>query len=334
VLVPLLATSFALPAIASDLVQGQGLIWQWMPAEERRFYLENEIVLPDIMWWTADNKEARVVAWQLRAVLDCNQITLEGKRAWDVSCVIPDIAIQAAAMPGDQASSDRASILDPILADIDTRLTGTRVDFTLRDDGRVMRVALPDLPRSEVKEGVMNENLRSVMQRAIAGFDFQLPKDGLAPDGAWMQHESMLFMAPTQSGTMGAAEVLHGVRRQDGDVLLIQTVGKGTVAPFSKADSAASLYTTTLSAAALFDTKRGLLVERSWAMEGRPTAGSAVSEGWAGVSYMQSGMLRLLAPEATAPDLGPTREVSPPGPTPNPLLQQWTAMGGGSPSDR
>jgi hypothetical protein len=309
------------PALAAE-----GLVWRW-EGENRRFRVETEVVLPTYMWFLADqNRQARVAAWQVGAILDCDQAVPDGKKAWAIECGIVDVALRAAALPGDQAAPGRLSVLDPILAELDTKLTGARLQFSLRTDGRVTSVDVEGLQHTERRIGQMNENLRQVFARLIAGFDLELPKNGSAPSGVWSQRSSQLMAAPNQVGSLGGSETLHRVYHIVDPQVVIQSSGKGMIAPVSAAlDAPQNLYESRVESVAVFDPSKGLLTERIWTVEGTPTASSAIAEGGAGVSYYQHGRLNWIRPGEPDPSLGASEEVASPGQTAT-ALHLWQPL--------
>ena len=327
---PLVLALLAAPSLAGavEAIPVTGLQWKWLPAQDRRYYVETEVVLPRYIWFIAEiNKEARVAAWQTRMVLDCAEVHIESRRAIEITCRIEDVAILAAALPGDQKTEGR-DLLGPILAEMDENLSKASLSFVLRDDGRVSNVVIEGLDRPNRRVSLMNENLRQVLMRSMAGFDLQLPDHGDGREGIWAQRESLLLQAPNQSGNFGGSETLHRVHEVAGDVAVIVTSGRGLVSPMTRySDSPTDSFDTRVEGAAAFDTKEGVLRERVWTVSGTPTASSALSEGLAGLGYYQHGTLKLLA-EGEKPDVGPSAEMAPPGDTAG-TLQRWQPMGMG-----
>jgi hypothetical protein len=325
---PLVLALLAAPALAGavEAIPVTGLQWKWMPAQDRRYYLETEVVLPRYIWFIAEiNKEARVAAWQTRMVLDCAEIAIEGRRSLEVTCRIEDVAILAAALPGDQKTDGR-DLLGPILTEMDENLSKASLSFVLRDDGRVSNVVIHGLDRPNRRVSLMNENLRQVLIRSVAGFDLELPAHGDGREGIWAQRESLLLQAPNQSGSFGGSETLHRVHEVTGDVAVIVTSGRGLVAPVTRySDSPSDMFDTRIEGAAAFDTKQGVLTQRIWTVSGTPTASSALSEGLAGLTYYQHGTLRLLE-DGEKPDVGASAEIAPPGDTAG-TLTRWQPMG-------
>lgn len=291
------------------------LAWDW--ERPRRILLESEVHLPQPMWFMAEhNKEQRAVAFQVRTVLDCAEAEAERKRVWRVTCKIDDIAITAAGLP------QKEGLLDPIVKEFDERLTNTSLKLQIRHDGRISNVGIEGLERRRQRSGVINENLRLLLSRAIAGLDVQLPRDEIAKGSVWPQYHSWLMSSPSSVGTSGSAELLHKVEEvlPDGRYVLA-CLGDGLVVPGGGEDK----YQTRLVAWAVFDPNEQFLTERAWNSQGLPTASSRAAEGMSGLPYNQLGRMRLLSPDE-AVDLGESREVTPPGLTPT-TLQMWPSLG-------
>ena len=302
-------------------VEHEGLVWQWDDDEHRRWYLETEVHLPLIMWFVADqNRQARVVTFQVRTILDCAKQKELNRRSWMVECAVEDFALIAAAVSADEGE------LAPILNEIDRKLSAATLQVVLRRDGRVVNIDLEGVEKKNRRISRMTENLRLVMARVIAGMDLQLPKQGKTKD-PWLQREALLMATPSVVGTLGAAELVHGITHTEGAVRIIESAGTGTLAPGEQGAMGATrnLYTMQIAGMAVFDTQQGLLRERVWTVLGKPTASSEVSEGGAGLPYWQRGRLLLLDPTDKR-SVGDTKEVAPPGRSPT-TLEQWTPLG-------
>jgi len=305
------------PASAAEV---QGLSWQWDDAEHRRWYIETEVHLPLVMWFVADeNRQARVVTFQVRTILDCAKKETVNRRSWMLECKVEDIALVAAAMGADEGE------LGPILTEIDQKLSASTLQVTLRKDGRVTNLDLEGVAKTNRRISRMTENLRLVMARVIAGLDLQLPKQGRTQD-PWLQREALLMATPSVVGTQGAVELIHGVLQTEEEMIVVESAGRGIMAPGEQgAMGPRNLYDMRIAGMAVFDSKQGVLCERNWTVLGQPTASSQVSEGGAGLPYWQKGRL-LLLDKADKRSVGETIEVAPPGRTPT-ALGQWVPMG-------
>lgn len=290
--------------------------WRWAEGEVHRYYFENEVMLPSPIWLYADrNRDARVVAWQVQMVAGCRLVD-RSKRTFEIACKVEDFAMRAAAVPGDQAAEGRDPLVGPIVDEIDHKLSAASLQIELRSDGRIKMFDIEGLARDNERVGTMNENLRAMLSRAVAGLDLQLPADAVVPDEPWPQFQSMLPRAATQTGTFGSVPMINMINVSDGPQIVVQTVGKGVVTP----DSANS-FETRVQAVAVFDTAAGVLTERVWTVNGIPTAGSAVAETGGGLGYFQKGRLIRLAAD-DRPDVGESVEIAPPGQTPT-TLHLW-----------
>ena len=230
-------------ATASAPSAVSGLEWRWS-GEARRYRIETEVLVPSFMWFIADqNQQARVSAWQIGLVLNCGSAVPSGKKGWQVECGVDDVALRAAALPGDQATPDRPSVLQPVLNELDGKLTAAKVQIGLRKDGRITMVDIEGLERSNRRIGQMNEILRQVISRAIAGLDLELPEGGVSTP-SWTQRSSQLMVAPNQVGTFGGTETVHRVFQvidastdpatPPGQVtVVLQSTGRGVIAPMS-----------------------------------------------------------------------------------------------------
>ena len=173
----------------------------------------------------------------------------------------------------------------------------------------------------------MHENLRLVMVRALAGFDLQLPRKGETTDFQWPQYQSLVLQAPSSVGTQGAADVGHRIKSTAGESVIIETAGRGLLAPAVLdlgGSGPANLFAATFSSEAIFDTDSGILTERVWTALAEPTPSSLIADGMEGLSYIQNGILRYLGDES-GPDLGASQSFAAPGN--HTALNQWQPLG-------
>ncbi len=317
---------FALACLFSNgaAAEEPALVWRWPEGVHRRFFVESEVAVPSPVWFVADrNREARVIAWQLRLVLDCS-LKFRERRANELACVVEDVGLLAAAVPGDGDSVWAGPVLPEILAEVDQKLTGAVLQLEQTPWGRIRNVDLEGLDRGNRRTGQMNETLRMLLLRAVAGLDLQLPKGGVTTDKVWTQRESLLMKAPNQSGSFGGEESLHQVFQEVDTRRVIRSVGRGMVVPMSgSSDETLNLYDSRLESAAVFDVASGALSERVWTVSGTPTASSAAAEGLSGLPYYQRGRLRMVGDALV--DVGATGEVGPPGQTPT-SLHSWSPL--------
>ena len=313
----LAAVSGTASAATSQPIAADGLSWQWGDGD-RRYYVETEVNLPTFMWFVADRvEEVRVVAFQMRAVLDCS-VGHDRRKATELRCTFEDVGLVAAATPADQG------MLDTVLQEIDHKLSNAWVQLVLKDDGRVQAVDLEAIDKQDInrRTNLMDENLRLVVSRAMAGFDLQLPKS-TAANGPWAQYSSTLMMIPSDVGSASGTQIAHRLIEEVGDQsVVIESAGKATIESAGLEDN---FYEAEMRGMAVFDTGSGNLRERLWNVTAHPSAGSLLAEGYRGITYTQWGRLVLLEDGATR-DVGDTAEVGPPGDTAS-TLQMWSPMG-------
>lgn len=318
----LVLLSLSLGGVA-HAVPAQGLAWDWSDQAPRRYYVDAEVQMPSFFWVMAErNKEARLVAFRTRSVLVCGQGERLNRRTWEVDCRIDQIGILGATLRGDKG------LLGPILQEMDDKLTGSELQVRFREDGRVVNVDLEGVDKSDRRMSRTHEVMRLMMIRSLAGFDLQLPKNGVSQEGVWGQTQALLLTAATDVGSQGAAEVAHLVRESADDIVIIETAGRAMVVPGSDGEAGRNFFSTKLNAVGVFNVTNGMLTERVWSALGEPTASSALTEGGAGMSYVQRGRILHLPEGADVPDLGATEEVPLPDGRAESAIHVWTPWSG------
>lgn len=277
-------------------VVAQTAVMTWDFSQPLRFGLKTDVLLPEMIWLASGyNKQARVREFSLGLVADCVPLDIKRNRV-EVSCTLERVGIQAMSLPQEKG------LLEPILGEIDARLTNAIVQLQIKSDGSLRNVDLDGLARRNQRFGRINENLRLVLTRAFAGLDLPLPKSTV--DGGWLQHRSWLLTAPAVTGAAGVSEIVHKVVQTNGDRVYVASAGRGIVSPRDGINT----YTMRLESQATLDTARGTLLERSWRMAGGPTPGSLIAQGFEGYPYLQRGRIVALGPEDTW-DVPMTKEI-------------------------
>lgn len=284
---------------------------QWQVDGPLRYEIDAQLQLPQLMMLRAQrNDEARVSEVRLSVVTTCTPSEVLGKRGWELSCTLDDIAIALAPHDLDRAPAER------ILEDWDGMLTGATVEIVLWSDGRVRSVDLEDVTLRDQNRQTNNivETQRFLLARAFAALDLQLPKKGDDKGRkVWTQRESLVLGLPTSMGTMGSAVIDHAITATEGTVVEITTRGRGTVASGETVsvggeERPADFFEMTLEGTASFDTEAGAMIARDYATRGTPTASSLTSAGAEGYPWVQVVTLRRLLPDAEV-TLGPNRLV-------------------------
>ena len=295
------------------------LVWSQEFESPIRWYIDNEVHLPQFMWFVSNrNKQVRVLAYQTTLVATCGSAVPAGRKAFEAQCTIEDVSIRAA------SSRSERNRLTPILQEMTTKLRGATVDLKMKTNGRLVWLGLQEVKLGETnrRTNQMRENLRLILHRAFAGLDLELPRKGVTEEGYWIQFDSALMMAPSNDGTRGAAEIIHRVERVDDQLVNIQTSGDGTLTP---GESGRNYYAAKIESSGVFDRETGALIERSWMCAGQPTASSALAQGGLGLPYIQRGVLKRLAPGVVVSG-GESGEVLPNEEQPG-LIGTWGTIG-------
>ncbi len=294
-------TVFTLLSSPSTAAQAEipELTWNWDAPQ--RLYVESEVKFGEFFWINAaNNKNARLIGLQIRAVIDCEGDGPTMRRKTAVRCTFEDIGLQAGGHPGDRG------IVQPILDEYDALYTdGAALELVFRDDGRIINVDLVDVPTRNLRTRARAENMRLLARYLVAGIEVPVSRN--PGREVWVSRESLLCTLPTRVGTVGPAEAVHkAVVREDKEGRVeIASAGRGLM---QEGDSA-NAYTCEFEARALFDPVTGL-DHRTWDVTGEPTPGSPIAFGFAGYTWTQHGSVRRLGPDETV-DVGETREVVP-----------------------
>jgi hypothetical protein len=301
------------------------------------------VELPAVMWLAGErNHEARMMGWNLQMELDCGVGEAHGP-AIEVSCNIPQVELDVSPHPADVGQ------MQPIVAELSQRLGQAEVRLRFGPDGRVRHVALVGPNQRNRRMTAMQENLRLMVSRAVAGLDLLVPEHNesiVKQKGGW------LLQMPAGSGTLVGGGQQH-LRTQRGQGWTVRTAGEATLEPHSSQEwpstsglavdnmanplpefawdswpetlGVVARFETVLSAEALLDSS-GLLVERSWMAIGDPSSGSRMSVGAEGYRYVQGGLLRRLDGEEQVV-LGFSEEIAPPENAPSALQTESLGVG-------
>jgi hypothetical protein len=132
------------------------------------------------------------------------------------------------------------------------------------------------------REQTRYEYLRLLIQRVLAALELELPKNG-DTSKAWRQKGSPLALRlPTRFGTAGGMRLDHEVLANEGGLVTIQSVGRGTVSSGQSieagVDNAVSM---SLLGKAIFDAKGGDLVRNELTVQGAlNTSSSGATDGF------------------------------------------------------
>lgn len=304
-----------IPILFAALVSSSGL----STPEVSRWEVRSDVALPRPLWLVEGLVlQPRVTEVELEMALAC---AADPDRSNEVRCVIEDAAIRAAAMPGDEGSMVGA------LEQADAALTGAVLSMRFKK-GRITNVLLnvshPQGVSIRRTTRARDENLRLLVSRAIAGFDFQ-PGE-LAKNSVWSQPRTWISQMPGARGTRSVGALSHEVR-SDGDGYQVVSGGKGSMAVqvlFADGTPAnEDTFRTEIRADARFDAS-GQLQKRRWGLHAEPTPSSGDGvHGLLGLPYKHLGSVERLS-DGQAADIGETGVIEPKHPQPSALQSQRT----------
>lgn len=286
--------SIALLAAAPSALAAEGLEWKWPEHEQLRYFVSAQVKLPEMLPFIAEaNVDARVWLVRLDAVLTCRPEIRLGRKATEVRCDIDDVRLAAAPTRSD------AGKLGPILDEYDEKLLGAEVELNFRDDGRIRAVGLDGLELLNDRLVILHESLRLMLVRAVSSLDLELPRKGEDKGESWRQRNPLAPQFPVKHGTMGTATAEHVVSGTEGDVVTIETKGKGLLGSgemiaVGNQEQPGNMYDMEMSATARFDTARGLMLERDVEVEGEPSTSTVAIDNIGAQPYVHMGSVRLI----------------------------------------
>ena len=201
-------------------------------------------------------------------------------------------------------------------------------------------------PRGTSRERGIQESLRQMVSRLVAGFHLRIP-DHAQRSGEWVEYKSALMQIPSLTSSRGTAMVKHVVSRRD-QMQIVQTVGKGAATinlPIQYLDAPEGSHPQGLvtggggggaandaeqfaqftwtnesdveatwemraTGVAIFERQTGIMSERVWLVNGQPTA--SAGQGTQLPPFRNAGRITMLG-KTDRPDVGKSTQVSPPG---------------------
>jgi hypothetical protein len=264
------------------------LAYRWTPDEVMHYRIQAFVVAPSVLrFMAARNVTARAEDIALAMELDCTaDLPKRRTRSWH--CSTHRVELGGKAWEGEQEE------LDGILAEYMDLLKEATIVVDYTPTGRIQLVDVEGIPRSSEREKLIHEYLRLLLQRAFAALEIEFPKNGEVPAGTWRQKGNPLSMRlPTRYGTAGGVRLNHEVVGKEGNLLVISSVGRGTMHPGSALESGADRgVNMSVTGTALFDPKRGLLVRNEVQTQGALTTSASLAS--AGFYLSQVVLVELL----------------------------------------
>ncbi|MEZ4321033.1 MAG: hypothetical protein R3F61_26375 [Myxococcota bacterium] len=277
--------------------------WDLAAGAHHRWAVDTEVVLPGMMWLYSDrNRDVRARNVGIQWVFDCTA-SEPTRNVGVLDCTIEDASVTGATFPSERGR------LQPVLEEMDAKLTGARVQLVMRPDGRVRTVKLEANELAGFRNRrtrYMEEALRTLMIRGLASFDVVMPRNGITDD-EWVQFDSLLLTLPTQKGTAGSGRIVHKAQPHDATRVIVSSIGGGVLVDGGTMELGSPRYLDTqLTGYTVFDREAGHVSEALWTTYGEPTASAGVFA----QAYAARTSLRALAPDESV-ELGPTYEWSP-----------------------
>lgn len=266
---------------------------QW----DQRWLVKTEFRFPVAQWLSGGkNVELPTLSMRVRAVLDCDRDRPRGKRRWDVTCTIDDVALQA--LQPDMSYYDARLVLE----EWDALLTGQTFELRVSEDREILATDLPATPPGNREARRRQEWVRQLAVRLLSPLQMELP-DWVSTGSQWFEKRTRLLQMPTITAPFGITELVHHLDEIQGH-WVVQSQGRSTMVPGVQfARSANAKYRLQMAGVTRFDPSTGLMVERIWHVGGRATASSARGHG-----YHNFGQL-LLLDDTERPYLGRTYTI-------------------------
>lgn len=258
----LFAATLAL-ASAAEPIPAQ---WDLEPGTQHRWHVQTEMNVPGHVWVFADkNLDVRAHNLGMQAVVDCT-VGERRRRAVDVACVLTDVSLSGATYAYERGT------LQPVLEEMDAKLTGAPLELVFGTDGRIRHV---DIEPNELvgfsnrRLRFMDQWMRSFVMRAVAPLDLSIPDDGM-PAGGWPHEQALLVSLPQLTGTPGRVKMTHHAERYDAERALVRSGGRGVLR------SGGMTLDMTLDGHTVFDLEAGRVSEAAWTVHGRPSPSSGI----------------------------------------------------------
>lgn len=198
--------------------------------ENTRWLVTTELLLPLGTPFGAEKNESFVsYAFQVRAVVACDKEGKLSKNKMEVACKIEDIGMLVTTYRRWRREKDR-ELADRVLAEIDAKLTGAAVQMQVDKKGGVTNFDLEEVSADNLRERQIQEALRQIMSRVMAGFHLRIP-DHAQRSGQWIEYGSELMDMPSLTSSRGSTTLVHEVSKY-GENQLVQTSGQGSISVF------------------------------------------------------------------------------------------------------
>ncbi len=198
--------------------------------DHTRWLVNSELILPiPLMLGADDNFSFFSYAMQIRMVLMCDKDGKQTRKRVEVMCEIEDLGLLATSVRHWKRDKDKERVAR-VLDEIDAKLTGAKVQLQVDFKGGVNNVGIEGLTADNQRQRDVNENLRQLLLRVVAGFHMRIP-DHAQRKGQWYEYNSNLMSLPSLSAARGSTTMSHTVSRHLSNgyqYQLVQTLGQGS----------------------------------------------------------------------------------------------------------
>ena len=195
--------------------------------DKTRWFVVNELILPIPVAFARDfNLSFASYAFQIRAVLACEQTHKMSRKRIEVDCTIEDVGIQATSQRRQRGEGDR-KLVKAVLDEVDGKMTGLRVQLQTDFKGGLQNIDIEGLSTSNVRQRAIQETLRQVLMRTMSGFHLRIP-DHAQRDGSYRETGSSLMQMPSRTASSGSSRLVHTVSVRPDGLQIVQSLGEGT----------------------------------------------------------------------------------------------------------
>jgi hypothetical protein len=195
--------------------------------DNTRWLVQTELMLPLGVTFASEQNQAFFShAFQIRAVIACDKDAKLSRKRWEVSCEIEDVGLLVTTFRQWRRERDR-EVVQKVLDELDAKLTGLDIQMQVDETGGVTNFDLEGLVADNSRERNIQESLRQVVSRMMAGFHLRIP-DHAQRAGQWIEYHSELMDIPSLTSSRGSSTMVHLVTPYKDGLQIVQTVGEGS----------------------------------------------------------------------------------------------------------
>lgn len=292
----LTTTTLAAPEASESEPEAIEVRWDLDVGSTHRWEVSSRVAYPGHRWlWADRNTEVRAPRLGFHAVVDCVVEEAFGARR-ALACTLEDVSFVGRARPTE------TGLLQPVLEEMDAKLTGAPVEFIMREDGRVTFFDVKPHQVSNftnLRTRGFDQELRFLVAKALAPVDFRLPSE-MPIEEPWEHRFTQANQMAVPWGIQGRTALVHETRHLDDARVVIRSSGDISI------PHGAGVQAGDVGGWTVFDHDSGRLEEAVWSVRTEPSPNlGLLLDGYKSVTR-----LRVLEPDEV-PTLPPTRELLP-----------------------